>query len=129
MRSKSLAAAAIAFGVAALGLGVATAQTPPAPVDDALMATLMADGQALYGSTCRSCHGAQGEGGNGPELAGYSLLANAQTVINQTINGGGYMPPFGYLDNHSIAAVSTYIRNAWGNAFGPVTEGEVAALR
>ncbi|MCW5929948.1 MAG: CHRD domain-containing protein, partial [Chitinophagaceae bacterium] len=52
------------------------ADAAAAPADDAaLMATLMADGQAVYSANCRVCHGGNGEGGNGPELAGYSLLA------------------------------------------------------
>ncbi len=40
------------------------------------------------------------------------------------------MPGFGgQLDDQKVAAVATYIRNSWGNDFGPVTPAEVAAKR
>jgi mono/diheme cytochrome c family protein len=40
------------------------------------------------------------------------------------------MPPFAQsLSDADIAAVVTYIRNAWGNRGGPVTEREINRLR
>ncbi len=62
-------------------------------------------------------------------LAGYTGLASAGRVANQIVNGSNYMPAFGHLSNREIAALGTYVRNTWGNAFGVVTEADVAAAR
>jgi mono/diheme cytochrome c family protein len=35
----------------------------------------------------------------------------------------------GQLSAGDIAAVATYIRSAWGNKAGPVTEADVAAVK
>lgn len=89
------------------------------------------DGAAIYSSAgCSGCHGANGEGGLGPSFPGNANLADAAIVASQIINGGGEMPGFGdTLDDAAIAAVATYIRGTWGNAFPPVTAEEVAAAR
>ena len=40
------------------------------------------------------------------------------------------MPAFAWkLDDKEVAAVATYVRNSWGNAAEPVSEGDVARLR
>jgi mono/diheme cytochrome c family protein len=40
------------------------------------------------------------------------------------------MPPFAQeLNDTEVAAVATYIRNAWGNAATPVTPQQVNQLR
>jgi mono/diheme cytochrome c family protein len=40
------------------------------------------------------------------------------------------MPPFrDVLNDRKIAAIATYIRNAWGNTYGIVTPADVAGLR
>jgi len=40
------------------------------------------------------------------------------------------MPAFGgQFDDQQVAAIVTYIRNSWGNDFGPVSPDEVAAKR
>ncbi len=39
-----------------------------------------AAGKAIYGSTCVGCHGANGEGGVGPKLAGQSAKAIAEKM-------------------------------------------------
>jgi mono/diheme cytochrome c family protein len=47
-------------------------------------------GQVVYSEKCAGCHGATGEGGVGPQLAGSPIsLAAAQAQIE---NGGGTMP-------------------------------------
>ncbi len=110
----------------------ATATPPAAPVVDpaVLLAQLTREGAPLYRSNCVPCHGAAGQGGAaGPMLAGYSGLASAGRVANQIVNGSNYMPAFGHLSNREIAALGTYVRNTWGNAFGVVTEADVAAAR
>lgn len=93
-------------------------------------AELMKEGATVFAANCAVCHGAQGEGGVGPELAGYSVLKNEQLIITQVVRGGRVMPPFGSkLSDDQIAAVLTYIRNSWGNRFGPITVKEVSQGR
>ena len=48
-------------------------------------------GQVVYSQSCSGCHGATGEGGIGPRLAGNPIsLAAAKSQID---SGGGTMPP------------------------------------
>ncbi len=93
-----------------------------------------ADGATIYASNCASCHGANGEGMGQvfPALAGNDKLADANFVIDVVLNGrpGTSMPAFGgQLSDEEVAAVVSYIRTSWGNAYGPVTAAEVAAQR
>jgi len=90
----------------------------------------MQAGQTVYSQFCAACHGNNGQGGQGTPLAGESRLANTTAVVTQILVGGDDMPAFGgTLDDEQIAHVSTYIRNAWGNSFGPVTPEEVESRR
>lgn len=92
----------------------------------------MEEGQQVYTANCSVCHGAEGQGGVGPALAGNSLLDQTGTVVTTILFGrpNHGMPPFeDQLDDEEVAAVATYIRNAWGNDFGPVTPEEVSERR
>ncbi|HEV7277414.1 MAG TPA: glucose/sorbosone family PQQ-dependent dehydrogenase [Devosiaceae bacterium] len=96
----------------------------------ASMEQLFDNGQTLYGINCSACHGAAGQGAQGPALAGNEALDDTEYLARTIVHGFGYMPPFGdQLNDLQIAAVATYIRNNWGNDFGPVQPGEVAAQR
>ena len=88
---------------------------------------LMEQGRAEYEALCAVCHDSRGRGtALAPPLAGDRGLANATAVIRQVVQGGREMPPFGdHLSDEELAAVVTYIRNSWGNDFGPVTVEEV----
>lgn len=87
-------------------------------------------GRANYSSSCSSCHGANGEGSLGPSLIGNEYLADTSIVTETIIRGFSYMPAFGDdLNDNQVAAISTYIRNAWGNEFGPVFPEDAAAAR
>lgn len=88
-----------------------------------------ATGAQLYARNCAGCHGGAGEGGFGPALAGNKNVADAEAVIEQTLNGGGGMPAFNRLSDKEIAALGTYIRSSWGNDFNPVSAGNVAGQR
>jgi predicted lipoprotein with Yx(FWY)xxD motif/cytochrome c5 len=93
-------------------------------------AELMTAGGNLYSRHCAACHGRQGGGGAGPRLAGNGDLENNTRVVRQILNGGPFMPPFGnVLSDDEAAAVATFIRNSWGNSFGPIGEEEVSAQR
>jgi mono/diheme cytochrome c family protein len=120
----------------------------PAPANAPLRADvnqLFAEGRRLYGDKCASCHGEAGRG----KLPHYPPLANNQSItMTSAVNpvrmvlNGGYppgtrrnpmpygMPPFAHeLSDGEIAAVVTFIRNAWGNRAGAVGPREVNALR
>ncbi|UGQ45456.1 c-type cytochrome [Massilia endophytica] len=119
--------------------------TPPNAPQRADVARLFSEGQGIYARQCASCHGAEGRG----KLPHYPPLANNQSItmtsavnpIRMVLNGGyppgtrknpmPYgMPPFAQeLTDAQIAAVVTYIRNAWGNRAGAVNNREVNALR
>ncbi len=82
---------------------------------------LMAKGEAVYGRTCASCHGAVGEGIPGvfPALKDSKIaLGPVADNLSVVVNGksGTAMQAFGaQLSEVDLAAVITYQRNAWGN--------------
>ena len=95
-------------------------------------ATLSREGQPLFVRNCGPCHGNNGEGGAGPKLVGHSFLASTPSFVAQILNGFEErgMPPFkAALNDRQVAALATYARNAWGNAFGVVTPDEVKSIR
>lgn len=103
-----------------------------AGAEGADMEALMTQGQGLFSSICQSCHGAEGQGLVGPALNGNRYLERVEGVINTILDGrpDHGMPSFAnQFDDQEVAAVATYIRNAWENEFGPVTPEEVAGLR
>lgn len=110
------------------GEGDASEETGDEGADEAGVGQeVMAMGEEIYARNCASCHGDRGRGGVGPSLASNSRLSDAAVVARQIIHGRDEMPPFGgALDDEQVAAVGTYIRNTWGNAFGPLM-GEQAA--
>ncbi|MEQ1534577.1 MAG: cytochrome c [Burkholderiaceae bacterium] len=106
-------------------------------------------GAELFTQHCATCHGEQGQGmrveGNValPALAGNRAvtLANSTNLV-RILLAGGYapsttsnprpfgMPPFVHvLGDEDIAAVTTYIRNAWGNQADSVTAADVVRQR
>ncbi|XAH21149.1 c-type cytochrome [Xylophilus sp. GW821-FHT01B05] len=115
------------------------------PVSKAADAQAMARGSNIYSKQCAQCHGDRGEGraGQFPALAGNRavLLDSPVNVVQIVLNGGFQaqtagnprpfgMPPFLHvLDDDEVAAVSTFIRNAWGNRADPVDGFAVRRLR
>lgn len=102
-------------------------------------------GQSLYEDRCASCHQANGEGASGiyPRLAGNHAVTSpiATNPIRVVLNGGfppstagnprPYgMPPFApTMSDEQVAAVISYVRNAWGNEAGVVSAAEVNRYR
>lgn len=103
------------------------------------------DGGALFTARCAACHQAGGTGLAGvfPPLAGSEWVKGKEstlvaivlngivgelTVRSQTYNGA--MPPFkDQLTDAQIAAITTYLRGAWGNSSGPIAEQMVTEIR
>jgi mono/diheme cytochrome c family protein len=110
---------------------------------------IYAAGRQKYINICASCHGTNGEGmkrfapplkksewvtGDDQKLA-MLLLHGMQGAVE--VNGKMYdtpdilpeMPSFSTLQNQDIAAIATYIRNAWGNSGDEVTSSTVGSVR
>ncbi|MEJ7738290.1 MAG: c-type cytochrome [Chitinophagaceae bacterium] len=106
-------------------------------------------GRQLYLTTCAGCHGTDGAGVNrfAPPLTGSDwVLGNEKRLIlvllhgmegPVEVNGKRYdapdilpvMPAHSTLDDNSISAILTYIRNEWSNSAGPVSGRMVSATR
>jgi mono/diheme cytochrome c family protein len=106
---------------------------------------IMKRGGAVYTDDCTGCHMEHGQGQTGafPPLKGSAAVQaqHAETVVRIVLDGaaipatpakptGLEMPAFkAKLDDAQVAAVVSYIRNAWGNHAGAVSEGDVAKVR
>jgi mono/diheme cytochrome c family protein len=74
-------------------------------------------GGQLFQANCATCHGAQGEGGIGPKLAGVVTrdFPNETDQITVVTNGKGPMPAFGgNLTSSQIRQVVDYTRTGLG---------------
>jgi mono/diheme cytochrome c family protein len=93
-------------------------------------AELIAQGEQLFEQDCAVCHQPDGTGAPPafPALAGNENLQDLSRIVQNIHQGEGNMPPFPNLTAEQIAALATYIRNSWGNAFGEVATEEVAAI-
>ncbi|MBP0491887.1 c-type cytochrome [Pararoseomonas indoligenes] len=116
------------------------ARTPVAATDDR-----MKIGEAIYTDRCMACHtgGGQGVPNMFPRLAGSQVVQQegSETVLRVVMQGvrAAYtphaptspaMPAFAWrLNDDQVAAVTTYIRNAWGNAAPAVSPGDAAHMR
>ncbi len=105
----------------------------------------MTTGAAIYKDSCAACHRDDGQGIAHlfPRLAGDNAIqdANAVTPIRIVLYGSQgvstpsaptapAMPAFAWtMNDDQVAAVVTYIRNAWGNAAAPVTAADVKTRR
>ncbi|MBM7130496.1 c-type cytochrome [Dyella mobilis] len=117
-------------------------------VDDALRVSskAVADrGAAIYGQGCAACHGTDGQGVPGvyPPLDGNaSVLEPIGVNATRAVLLGGFapstaanprpysMPPYAQqLSDADVAAVVTYIRQAWSNRVTPVLERDVIKYR
>ena len=133
-RVAILAGALMALALTAVPfLGTAQDATPDAsPV--AADSELLAQGEAIYTSVCIACHQPDGKGIPGIylPLAGNPLLTTEDPTyfIDVVLNGRGGMPRFDTTyEDEEIAAVISYIRQAWENDVGPITAEQVAEVR
>jgi glucose/arabinose dehydrogenase/mono/diheme cytochrome c family protein len=93
-------------------------------------------GREQFNALCAVCHQPSGEGmpGLAPQLlhSRYVLGPDhigARIVLSGKEKNGMVMPPLPSLDDASIAAVLTYIRQAWGHNASPVSVETVAEVR
>jgi len=109
--------------------------------DQALMKT----GASIFVDECAACHrqNASGVPGMFPTLAGSPavqstdpssllrvILRGARSAATDAAPTAPGMPAFGWLlSDQEVAAVATYVRNAWGNAAPPVSSDDVAKAR
>jgi len=117
----------------------------PLPETSDDMRKQFARGAAVYEKNCEDCHGSSGEGA---PAAYPALAANRGVTMRSPLNSirsvlnGGYppstagnprpygMPPFAQsLSGDEIAAVLSYVRNAWGNRASFVSTLEVERSR
>ncbi|HLH91992.1 MAG TPA: cytochrome c [Xanthobacteraceae bacterium] len=125
LRSALGAGAALAV-IGALWTGPIRAQSPAQPQP----AQLRTGSEVYMQARCFACHGEFGFGGAGPRFRGDRFLGLTDYVIGQILVGRDIMPPYGEtLSDDQVAAVATYVRNSWGNRFGPVQPQQVAAIR
>lgn len=112
---------------------------PVVPASDALL------GAKVYTQHCAQCHGDQGEGRPGAfmALAGNRAvnLPDGSNVVRMVLQGGyppatagnprpHGMPPFSHqLSDAQIAAVSSFVRQSWGNMAPAVGTIEVYRAR
>jgi mono/diheme cytochrome c family protein len=117
----------------------------PEPAASAPSSAQMANGEKLYKSACLACHEANGMGapriypplpGNAnlqsadPASALRITLDGAETITTTRAPNKGSMPAYAKkMSDQEIADVTTYIRNAWGNAAPAVTAEQVAKAR
>ncbi len=116
-----------------------------AAVEEDPMAVLLKNGKRVYQANCQACHQATGGGvaGQYPPLAGSRwVLENDERLIALILGGlqgpievkgniynnvmVGWAPT---LSDVQMAAVTTYIRQEWGNAAPPIAPEAVAKVR
>ena len=89
-------------------------------------------GEALFLANCAECHQTNGRGIDNvyPALDGSEVVrGSGADVAFVLIIGRGEMPSFkGALDEHEMAAIINYVRNAWSNSGAPISVSEVATL-
>jgi mono/diheme cytochrome c family protein len=107
--------------------------------------TVMKSGAQIYADECSGCHASNGKGTPGlfPSLNGSPVVQQTDptTLLHVVLRGAlsvgtapqptaPAMPEFGWiLNDDQVAAVVTYVRNAWGNSAPPVSASQVGKTR
>jgi len=129
-RLRSIAPIAVLLAVGA----PAVAQSPDGSFASPFR-FMQRDGEAIYRSVCQGCHMPDGQGAVGagayPALAKNPRLEAAGYPVLLVGNGRKAMPPFGgLLDDDQVAAVVTYVRSHFDNAYqDAVSAADVSAAR
>jgi glucose/arabinose dehydrogenase/mono/diheme cytochrome c family protein len=116
----------------------------PDEVKDNLQLGKATGGEKVYATYCASCHQFNGKGAVGrfPPLLDASWVTGDKTKLvsvllnglegNIEVNGVGYngvMPKHSFLTDEEMAAVSTYVRQKFGNRTDSISIEEVKSLR
>ena len=125
--------------------GVAPADATAAEIQEAEGELVAAQGAALFGTYCATCHQTNGSGirGSIPPLDGSRyVMADAKVPIAILLRGiagpievkgnvyNGRMPTFhAALENEEIALILTHVRSEWSNEADAVTPNQVAGVR
>jgi mono/diheme cytochrome c family protein len=115
---------------------------PKAPRNDDKVITA---GKDIYDASCGACHKPSGEGvplmfpplkgsanvqSSDPTTVIRLVLGGARTQVTDAEPTPSTMPSYAWkLSDNQIAAVTTYIRSAWGNAAPAVSADDVKDLR
>jgi mono/diheme cytochrome c family protein len=105
----------------------------------------MVAGAAIYADECSACHTMGGTGiermlpalkgspfvqQTNPDSLLHVVLEGTRSVATPTAPTGPAMPAFGWkFSDEQVAAVLTYVRNAWGNAAPAVSPGDAERAR
>ena len=105
----------------------------------------MLAGKQIFADSCSACHQSDGKGvprmfpplehnanvqQRDPTTVVRVILQGARTVATDKRPTPFAMPAFDWkLKDDQIAAVATYVRNAWGNSAPPVTAEQIQNLR
>lgn len=104
------------FVAGTLPHGSAAGQSPATATDSTTVPEASPLGADVFAQTCSGCHGANGQGGVGPRLAGNDDLKDRSFVEKRVREGDGIMPAFdGRLSEEQIEAVVDHVRSSWGN--------------
>ncbi len=147
--AKSPKLAAVSNFFAWPGRTVARHKTVQKPLLNEDEQKLFASGRQLYLNTCSGCHGTDGAGQSrfGPPLAGSDWVTGNEKRLALILLHGmegpvmvkdrlydapdilPSMPAHSTLDDATLTALVTYIRNEWGNQAGPVDKRMVGTTR
>lgn len=105
----------------------------------------MKSGANIYADECSGCHTPNGKGipnlfpslnasplvqQSDPTSLIHVVLRGAKSASTVPAPTGPAMPAFAWiLGDDQVAAVLTYVRNAWGNTAAPVSASEVGKAR
>jgi cytochrome c6 len=95
------------------------------------------EGKKLFEGTCADCHRINGQGlpDKFPALAGNPFVVGDPTKVIDTVLNGcrgklGQMPTWkGTFTDQQLAAIISYVRQAWSNKAGPITAEMVKKRR
>ncbi len=128
----------------------AAAPGPAAPPLPAAEAKLLASGEIIYHQLCFACHGPDGKGspipgapagvtmapplGGSRTATGYrdSIISVVLKGLAGPVNGSNYtaqMVPMQSNDDAWVAAVTSFVRNSFGNHATFITTNDVARVR
>ena len=122
--------------------------TPPRQVPDGLTAVMLEmtkepsvgaisanDGRSAFLTSCSPCHQTDGSGMArlAPPLRNSKWVLGRDDLLARIVlhglKGDLLMPAMGTLDDEQLAAILTYIRQAWGHDAGPISANTIARVR